>query len=314
MVHISVLMKEVLSSLDPKSGQDFIDATVGEGGHAKMILEKTGPNGRLLGIDQSESVLRETKTFLADYGGRTVLIEGNFAEIAGIAEEYNFNKVDGILFDLGISLWHIGQSGKGFSFDKDEPLIMKFGAAWETSGELTAEKIINEWPEEKIAEIFREYGEERHSRKMAHVIAEKRKEEKIKTSKQLADIISDNYPKRYLLKIHPATKIFQALRIAVNNELENLRSALPQAIGLLKPGGRLGIISFHSLEDRIVKEYFRRESRDCICPPDFLVCQCKHKATLKILTKKPLVATSEEIEENFGSRSAKFRVAEKIIQ
>lgn len=313
MVHISVLTKEVREYLNPKSGQDFIDATVGEGGHAKMVLESTGPNGRLLGIDQSESVLKETKTFLADYAARTVLVEGNFAEISRIAEEYNFNKVDGILFDLGISLWHISQSGRGFSFDKDEPMIMRFGAVRGIGGELTAGKIVNEWPEEKMAEIFKEYGEERYSRKLAHVIAEKRKEEKIKTSKHLADIISENYPKRYLLKIHPATKIFQALRIAANRELENLRSALPQAIKLLKPGGRVGIISFHSLEDRIVKEYFRKESKDCICPPDFLVCQCKHKATLKILTKKPVVASSEEIEENFGSRSAKFRVAEKII-
>lgn len=313
MVHISVLSKEVLEYFDPKPGKDFIDATAGEGGHAKLILEKIGPSGRLLGIDESGGVLEEAKKNLSVFAANAVLAEGNFSEIEKIAAEMNFQKVDGILFDLGISLWHIKQSGRGFSFSKDEPLIMKFGSFGEKGGNLTAKKIINEWPEEKLAEIFKKYGEERYSRRLAKTIAAERVKRTIKSSKQLADLISDSYPKKYLLKIHPATKVFQALRIVVNGELENLRIAMPQAVRLLKPGGKLAIISFHSLEDKIVKEFFRAESKDCICPPHYLICQCRHKATLKILTKKPVVASDEEIELNFGSRSAKLRVAEKMI-
>ncbi len=313
MVHVSVLTKEVLKYLDPQPNQNFIDATVGEGGHAKLILEKIAPGGRLLGIDQSREVLSETRRNLSADAKRIILAEGNFSEIAGIAEENNFKEADGILFDLGISLWHISQSGRGFSFNKDEPLIMRFGEVGGRNGKLTAEKIINEWPEEKLTIIFKEYGEERYAKKIAKAIVRNRREEKIETSKRLADIVSENYPKKYLLKIHPATKIFQALRIAANGELENLKKALPQAIKILKRGGKIGIISFHSLEDRIVKEFFRKEAAGCVCPPNFLVCQCHHKAALKIITKKPITATGKEIEENYGSRSAKLRVAEKII-
>lgn len=292
-VHQPVLLKEVLEYLSPKPGENFVDCTVGGGGHTAAILKKNRPKGKVLGIDHDEEILKKLKV-----NGRLILVCDNFVNLKNIVKEYNFKPVHGILLDLGLSSWHLEKSGRGFSFQKDEPLLMNYESEIKNKI-LTAREIVNNWPEEELVKIFREYGEERFARRIANQILKTRTVEPIKTTFQLVNIIKRVIPPKYRYsRIHFATRTFQALRIAVNRELENLKKVLPQALELLEKEGRLVVISFHSLEDRIVKNFMRGSAKE------------EH---LKILTKKPIISSEEEIKLNPRSRSAKLRAAIKIL-
>lgn len=288
-MHISVLAKETLELLDPKPGENFIDATVGEGGHAFSILQKISPNGRLLGIDLDEKAIE-------DVGKRSeeiILAVGNFADVKRIADEKGFGPVSGILADLGVSSNELESRGKGFSFLKDEPLDMRLGSEGRTAAE-----IINSLSAEELKEVFEKFGEERFAFRIAQEIVRQRKIRPVVTTFQLVEVVKKATPGFYHhRRIHPATLTFQALRIAVNDELNNLVSFLAQALDILIPGGRLAVISFHSLEDRIVKSFFRENQRNNL---------------LSILTKKPVRPDQEELAANPRSRSARLRAGVKI--
>ncbi|MFA6190036.1 MAG: 16S rRNA (cytosine(1402)-N(4))-methyltransferase RsmH [Candidatus Staskawiczbacteria bacterium] len=295
MIHTAVLKKEVLEGLSPKQNENFIDCTVGEGGHAEDILKKNGPIGKVLGIDLDPQQIVSSHWLEAIYKDRVALVNDSYTHITEIVERKDFKPVNGILLDLGMSSVQLDKAHKGFSFKVDQGIDMRYN---DETGYLTAEKIVNEWPEEKIEEMLEEYGEEKFARKIAKSIVEQRKLGRIKTTFQLIEIIKDSTPSAYWGgKIHYATRTFQALRIAVNDELENIKKVLPQAVSILEPEGRLVIISFHSLEDRIVKQFLIEESK---------------KGTIKILNKKPLTASRDELGKNPRSRSAKLRVAIKI--
>lgn len=329
-MHIPVLLNEVISNLNPQPNQNFIDCTLGDGGHSLAILEKTSPNGKVLGIDLDKESISNFRSSIQqiqkqnpksqNLEKRLILVNDNFANLKKIVEnlrqkpKYRNLKFYGILLDLGLSSSQLSERKKGFSFLKDEPLIMRYD--WnksQDSKKLLASDIINNWPERKIEEILRKYGEEKHSKTIAKTIIKQRKTEPIKTTRELVEIIKKAIPDWYQhQRIHFATKTFQALRIAVNRELENLEKVLPQAIEILEPKGRLVIISYHSLEDRINKDFLKKESKNCLCPPSFPKCICHHKASLKIITKKPIVPIKEEIKKNPRSRSAKMRIGEKL--
>lgn len=296
MAHIPVLQKEVIKYLDPKSNENFIDCTLNGGGHASAILEKTGPRGKLLGIDLDSEVIRtfKEKSSAREFKNRVIVINGNFADLKKIIAESRLKQIDGILLDLGFSSWHTDESKRGFSFQRNEPLDMRY----DLKGQLTAEKIVNYWSQSDIERIFREYGEESFSRQIAEEIVKARRIVPIKSTFQVSEIIKKSVPSWYLgRKIHFATKVFQALRIAVNDELNNLKDVLPQAAESMNKGGRMAVISFHSLEDKIVKDFFKYKEKEGL---------------LKILTKKPIEPQKEEIKINPRSRSAKLRAAEKI--
>ncbi len=295
MIHIPVLKKEVLKYLGPKPNENFIDGTVGEGGHAEALLKEIGPNGKVLGIDLDPLQISKSQWMQSEFQGRIILANDSYVNLKRIAETRKFQPVNGILLDLGMSSAQLEKSEKGFSFKQDQALDMRYN---DQSNFLTAAEIVNEWTEEKIEKILREFGEEKFSKKIAKAISETRKSGRIKTTNQLMGVIGDAVPAFYKKgKIHFATRTFQALRIAVNGELENVKIALPEALATLEPGGRLAVISFHSLEDRIVKNFFRDEGKN---------------GRLKILTKKPVMAGSEEKRVNPRSRSAKLRAAIKI--
>ncbi len=294
MVHVPVLQKEILAYLDPKPNENFIDCTIGEGGHALAILERNGPNGKVLGIDWSPEVIENCKLKIENFKERVILVCDNFVNLKKIIEKYKFKPVSGILFDLGFSSWHLEESNKGFSFLRDEGLDMRYNF----QNSLTAEKMINSYSESEIERILKEYGQERFAKRIAQKIVDERKKKTIQTTFQLVEIIKKSVPKNYETgRIHPATRTFQALRIAVNDELENLKKVIPQTLDILEPQGKLVIISFHSLEDRIVKNFFKENSQ---------------RSRLKILTKKPTTPSQEEIKINHRARSSKLRAAIKI--
>lgn len=284
-MHVPVLQKEVLQYLEPQSNQNFIDCTFGGGGHSFAILEKTAPRGKVLGIDWSCDEMANARK-----NPNLVLVCDNFANLKEIVKKQNFGKVQGILFDLGISSWHLSSSGRGFSFQKREPLDMRYSL----KNQLTAEKIVNYWSKFDIERILQEYGEEKFAHQIAEQIVENRKTKQIKNTLQLVDIVKQSVSRAYLKgRIHFATRTFQALRIAVNDELGNIEKALPQALEVLETGGRLVVISFHSLEDRIVKNFYKNEQ-------------------LKILNKKPVLPARREVTTNPRSRSSKLRAAIKL--
>ncbi len=284
-MHIPVLQKEVIQYLEPKPNENFIDCTIGGGGHALAIFERTGPRGKILGIDADPNQIGNCKLKIKNFKKRIILVVDNFINLKEIVKRIKIGQVSGILFDLGMSSWDLEESGRGFSFKKNEPLDMRYNL----QNKLPAEKIVNYWSKFDIERILREYGEERKAGYIAEKIIEQRKIKPIKSTRQLREIINKTGT--------PPTRAFQALRIAVNDELNNLKNALPRALEILKPGGRLAVISFHSLEDRIVKNFYKaRASID-----------------LKILTKKPVGPTAQEIKINSRSRSAKLRVAEKLL-
>jgi len=293
-MHVPVLLKEVIDYLNPQANRNFIDATAGEGGHGLAILKKNGPNGKLLGIEINSGVYEGLKEKMAEMAKRVVLVNDSYINLEKIVKRNDFKPIHGILFDLGMCSWHLDTSGKGFSYLKDEPLDMRF----DTKNDLTAAEIINTWDIKKIEEILREFGEEKYVYRISLAIKEARKKERIIGTQQLVDILKRALPKNYDNKrIHFATRTFQALRIAVNNELQTIEEGLRQAIKILEPNGKIVVISFHSLEDRIVKNIFREKAKI---------------GKLNILTKKPITPCLEEIKNNSRSRSAKLRAAEKI--
>lgn len=304
--HIPVLLDEVIEGLAAQPGGRYIDCTLGGGGHAAAILEHSSPGGQLLGIDADRSAVEKARTALAAYGDSVLLVNDNFVNLGSIAQAHSFQPVHGILFDLGLSSIQLAAEYRGFSFQKDAPLDMRF----DNSKGKTAADLVNSSSENELARLLYEYGEERQSRQIARQIVQN---QPVKSTLQLAGIVERAVGGRHG-KIHPATRTFQALRIAVNNELENLKSALSQAVGLLGYEGRLAVITYHSLEDRIVKQFLLEESRDCICPPEAPVCVCGHLARLKLINRKVITPDFDEIKRNPRSRSAKLRIAGRIMK
>ncbi len=302
--HTPVLYHEIIHALSPKNKGLYVDGTIGAGGHARGILEASAPGGHLLGLDVDPQALALARENLAPYGQRVRLVQASYDTLLERLAEIGWHVVDGILLDLGISSMQVDTPERGFSFTHDALLDMRFSP----ENPVRAADLVNGLPQDELADLIYRYGEERASRKIAEAIVKARP---LQTTFELATVIKTVLP-RTAGRIHPATRTFQALRIAVNDELVNVEKVLPQAIGSLKRGGRLAIISFHSLEDRIVKEYFRRESRDCICPPKQPVCTCGHKSIMKEVTRKPIVPGKTEILENPRARSAKLRIAEKL--
>ena len=302
-LHSPVLLNEVLDGLEVKAGGTYIDCTLGPGGHTRAILERSNPNGRLLGIDQDPTAIQLSENQLISYGDRVTLVRDSFVRLKANASVEGFIPSDGVLLDLGVSSLQLDNGERGFSLQKDGPLDMRM----DPEGEMTAEHLVNELTEAELADIIVKYGEERKAKAIARAIVRGRP---VRTTLQLAQVVARAAGRRG--RIHPATRTFQALRIAVNGELEALSTVLPQTIAVLARGGRVAIISFHSLEDRLVKEFMARESHDCICPPEVPVCTCAHKRTLRILSKKPARPTAEEVRQNPRSRSAKLRVAERV--
>ena len=297
--HIPVLLKESIEALNISRGKKYVDCTVGGGGHAQAILKE---GGQLIGIDADPTAIEIARARLLPYG-EAILINDNFSHLAEICDRLDLCPVDGVLFDLGMSSIQLEQSGRGLSFQKDEPLDMRFNPQ---QGQ-TAADIVNTYTEHELALLIQKYGEERQSSRIARFIIKNRP---VTTSAQLANIVEQAVGRRG--RIHPATRVFQALRIAVNNEMDCLESALDQAINLLNQQGRMVVISFHSLEDRITKEKLREESRGCICPREIPVCVCGHQPRLKLLNRRAIKPTSDEIKANPRSRSARMRVAERI--
>jgi len=302
-LHLPVLLNEVLDGLEVKAGGTYIDCTLGAGGHARAILERSEPKGRLLGIDRDPEAIQLSESQLIPYGERVRLVGESFVRLEALASAEGFMPSDGVLLDLGISSLQLDNGARGFSFQTDGPLDMRM----DPQGEMTAEHLVNELTEAELANIIVKYGEEPKARAIARAIVRGRP---IRTTLQLAHVVASVAGRRG--RIHPATRTFQALRIAVNRELEALAAVLPQSVAVLAKGGRVAVISFHSLEDRLVKEFMARESRDCVCPPELPVCRCEHKRMLRILTKKPVRPTIEEMRQNPRSRSAKLRIAERV--
>jgi 16S rRNA (cytosine1402-N4)-methyltransferase len=302
--HIPVLLDEVLEALQVHPGGYFVDCTVGPGGHAAAILERVRPSGKLLGIDLDVEAIRISEENLRQYGDAVILVNDNFSNLEAICHRYHFHPVDGILFDLGVSSLQLDTARRGFSFQLDAPLDMRF----DPRQELTASRIVNSLSEEELAQLIAKYGEERRSRDIARKIVQNRP---VTHTVQLARLVEQVLgPKRG--KVHPATRTFMALRIAVNDELGNLERALEQTVALLRPKGRLVVISYHSLEDRIVKQFMRRSASSCLCPPQTTVCCCGHVPTLRIISRKVIRPSALEIKSNPRSRSAKLRVAERL--
>ena len=303
--HIPVLLQETIEALAVQPGGRYIDCTLGAGGHTAAILDRSSPGGQLLGIDADPEAIEIVKTRLEAYSNSILLVNGNFVDLEAICIKYDFLPVHGILFDLGLSSLQLNNHGRGFSFQHDTPLDMRLSS----SQEVTAADIINTFSEGELAHLIKTYGEEAHSHQIAHRVVQERP---INTTLQLVRAIEQAVGGRRG-RLHPATKTFQALRIAVNHELKHLEAALKQAINLLGFEGRLVVISYHSLEDRIVKQFMQQESKDCICPPGTPICICRHTASLRLINKKVITPSPVEVGLNHRSRSAKLRAAEHLM-
>ncbi len=302
--HQPVLYHEIIHALQPHRGGFYVDGTVGAGGHAWGILTASAPDGRLLGLDLDTQALHLAHQRLDEFGDRAVLVHASYVTLAGQVAALGWTAVDGIVLDLGLSSMQLDITERGFSFMNDAPLDMRF----DQSQMETAADLVNHLTEKELADILFNYGEERRAYQVARAIVQARP---LATTRQLAAVVARaTHSGRE--GMHPATRTFQALRIAVNHELEAVETVLPRAMDVLAPGGRLAVIAFHSLEDRLVKQFMRRESRDCICPPRQPVCTCGHKAILKEVTRHPLQAGEDEVLQNARARSAKLRVAEKL--
>lgn len=307
--HQPVLYQEIILALRPQSPGFYADCTVGAGGHAWGILDTSAPDGRLLGLDLDPQALSLAQQHLAQFSDRVTLVHASYTTLLEQVRQLGWEAIQGIVIDLGVSSMQIDTPERGFSFQMEGPLDMRF----DPTQPLTAQDIVNGWDERDLADLIWRYGEEQQSRRIARAIIQARP---LHTTRELTEIITRSMGGKRggqsKSRIHPATRTFQALRIAVNHELDALEAFLPQAIEVLAPGGRLAVIAFHSLEDRIVKQFFRRESRDCICPPEQMVCTCGHKATLVEINRHPIEAADEETGSNPRARSARLRVAEKI--
>jgi 16S rRNA (cytosine1402-N4)-methyltransferase len=307
--HIPVLLKEAVDLLLPKVGGVFVDGTLGGGGHAAEILERSAPDGVLIGMDRDVEAVERCKEHLAAYAHRTFIRQANFSDISRILQEADYQAVDGILLDLGISWFHLKTPERGFSFMLDGPLDMRMDR---NDARQTAADLVNTLSGRELAKILSEYGEEHRAGAIARAIEKARTRGPITNTIQLAEIVSSVFPPHPPRRIHPATLTFQALRIAVNDELGVLQDGLKQCIARLKSGGRIVVITFHSLEDRIVKQTFAAGARDCVCPPRMPICTCGKRPELKVLTRRPMKAGPEEVARNPAARSAKLRAAEKV--
>ena len=306
--HISVLLQECIDGLDIKPDGIYVDGTLGGAGHSSQIAKRL-TTGRLIGIDRDPVALRAAGERLKPYEDRVTLVHSNFCEIADVLKELGISGVDGILLDLGVSSPQLDDGQRGFSYMADAPLDMRMNG----QDTLTAAEVVNTWPKEELKRILYDYGEERYAPQIAAAICRVREGKKIETTLELVDIIRSAMPPAALReKQHPAKRSFQAIRIAVNDELGSVEKVMADAIPLLNPGGRLAVITFHSLEDRIVKTGMVAATKGCTCPPSFPVCICGNKPKVKLISRKPIVASAEELEENPRSRSAKLRVCEKI--
>ncbi len=303
--HQSVLYQQIILALRPQSPERYIDCTIGAGGHAWGILDASSPDGELLGLDLDPQALALASQRLAVFGPRAILVQASYTTLTEQLRRLGWDAVHGIVLDLGVSSMQLDTPERGFSFQSEGPLDMRFSPAQAVS----AADLVNNLPENDLADILWRYGEERLSRRIARAIVQSRP---LYTTRELAAVVA-RAAGHGSGRIHPATRTFQALRIATNEELQGIEQVLPQAVAALKPGGRLAVISFHSLEDRIVKHYFRRESRDCICPPGQPVCTCGHTAVIKEVNRHPIEAGEQEIHTNPRARSARLRIAEKLF-
>jgi 16S rRNA (cytosine1402-N4)-methyltransferase len=312
--HTPVLLKEVVNLLAPRRGGLYVDCTVGGGGHAREILRACSPEGRLVGLDWDDQAIVASRERLGEFGARVQLVRANYVELERVLMSLGVTTVDGVLFDLGVSSRQFDAPERGFSFQREGPLDMRMNRqprSEQNQFGATARDVLRTASLEELARIFRVYGEEKRARAIARGIVSEREREPLETTRQLARLVERVLgPRRG--SIHPATRVFQALRIAVNNELDNLKRGLVVATQFLKSGGRLAVISFHSLEDRIVKQFFVEQSSGCICPADLPVCVCGRKERLRIVTRKPVTCGAAEIRANPRARSAKLRVAEKL--
>ncbi|WP_434750134.1 16S rRNA (cytosine(1402)-N(4))-methyltransferase RsmH [Paenibacillus amylolyticus] len=313
--HITVLKEEATEGLNIKQDGIYVDCTLGGAGHSSVIASKLGPGGRLIALDQDDWALDNAREKLAAYENQVTLVKTNFRDLEQILKDLDLPmkdgipQVDGILYDLGVSSPQFDEGERGFSYNHDAPLDMRM----DQDALLTAKEIVNEWPEEEIARILYRYGEEKFSRRIARVIVNRRSESEIETTGELVELIKEGIPAAARRTGgHPAKRSFQALRIAVNDELGAFEEGLHQAVRCLAPGGRVSVITFHSLEDRICKQIFSSYLEKCTCPPDFPLCVCGGKGTLRLVNRKPLMPTEAELTENSRARSAKLRVAEKL--
>ncbi|HEX9270359.1 MAG TPA: 16S rRNA (cytosine(1402)-N(4))-methyltransferase RsmH [Candidatus Limnocylindria bacterium] len=305
--HEPVLLAEVLAGFAPREGSRFLDGTVGGGGHAAALLERSAPDGRLLGLDVDPAALAIARPRLAPFGDRAVLVQANFAVCDAVAREHGFSELDGVLFDLGLSSIQLADDARGFSFHASGPLDMRADPRLA----VTAADVVNTWDDRALRRIFAELGEEPEAARVAAAIVRRRARGPFTTADELGQFVAGVKTARRA-KIDPATRVFQALRMAVNDELGNLTQGLAAALRILRPGGRLAVIAFHSLEDRTVKTFMARESRDCICPPHLPTCVCGHRAGLRVVSRRPLMAAAGETARNPRARSARLRIAEKI--
>lgn len=301
--HTPVLLKETLELLNPTKEGFWVDATAGGGGYSRHILEKITPGGKLIAIDRDEEAIEQCEKTLADFEGYAIFINDNFANIKSILNSMNIPSIKGIIFDLGVSSHQIDSPDRGFSYSKEGPLDMRMGK----EAVLSAKDIVNKLTENELVEIFSRYGQEHFSKRIASAIVKHRP---LRTTKELSDIIAGSVPSRS--RTDSMSRVFQAIRIKVNDEMGSLEKALPDAIESLEKGGRIAVISYHSLEDKITKTVFKKEATDCLCGPEVPSCICGHKKKVRILTKKPVVPSGEETRANPRARSAKLRVAERI--
>ncbi|MGI9859940.1 16S rRNA (cytosine(1402)-N(4))-methyltransferase RsmH [Moorella naiadis] len=309
--HQPVLLAEVLQLLDPQPGEFFVDATVGGGGHSVAILPRLLPGGHLLGLDRDAAAVAAARKRLALYGAGVEIVQANFRDLKSVLAARGIQGVDGLLFDLGVSSYQLDNPERGFSYQVDAPLDMRMGQ----DQDLTAAEVVNNWPVDKLAAVIWQYGEERWATRIADFIGAARRERPITTTGQLVTIIKAAIPAGARRSgHHPAKRTFQALRIAINGELDALKEALADLEMVLKPGGRVGVISFHSLEDRIVKEVFRNLSGRCTCPPGLPVCTCGRRRVLVPITLKPIIPAAVEIAGNPRARSARLRVARRVLK
>ncbi|HEV2036214.1 MAG TPA: 16S rRNA (cytosine(1402)-N(4))-methyltransferase RsmH [Candidatus Dormibacteraeota bacterium] len=304
--HRPALSQEVIELLKPRTGAVAIDCTVGQAGHARQILERITPGGRLLGIDRDPAAVQAARVALAQFEPTVTVVHGRFSDLGALAHKAGFEASDLVLFDFGISSTQLDAPERGFSFHGEGPLDMRM----DSNAELTAEEIVNHSDAAELERILRTYGEERWARRIAQFILARRP---LRTTRDLAQAVEAAIPRKaWPRDINVATRTFQGLRIAVNNELDEIEAGLKAALSILKPGGRMATISFHSLEDRLVKSFFIVESKDCICPPQQPVCTCGHRASLQIVTRRPIRPSEEEVAANPRARSARLRVAEKL--
>ncbi len=308
LTHVPVLLRECLEGLAIRGDGVYVDATLGRGGHSLEIARRL-TTGRLIALDRDQAALDAAPRRLGERMDRVTLVHGNFSDLGQILDSLGIGAADGMLFDLGVSSPQLDDPERGFSYRFDAPLDMRM----DRSEALTAKTIVNEWPKEELGRIFQTYGEERYARQIAAAIVRRREEKEIETTLELAELIRSAMPGAALReKQHPAKRCFQALRIAVNDELTAVERAMQEAVPRLKPGGRLCVISFHSLEDRIVKNVLAQYAKGCTCPPDFPVCVCGKKPQVRLVSRKPILPGEEELERNPRARSAKLRVAEKV--